>query len=177
MHTILRIPLLIPLSHPRPQCLPLSFSTFSWQLAANGLQLTAHSSQLIAFIFLRLSSSRIQILHIRSGWRLTLASLLSNNKKTVRLSPAYIKIRYPSHLTSTAFYFLYYFLILVFAFQFTLPGKYENRTHHGNHCLPYRLRCWRGHVLPYFCHCPCRKYGQHGYDPDESGGVPVRTHS
>ena len=123
------------------------------------------------------SSLQQQILHIRSGWRLTLASLLSNNKKTVRLSLAYIKIRYPSHLTSTVFYFLYYFLILVFVFQFTLPGKYENRTHHGNHCLPYRLRCWRGHVLPYFCHCPCRKYGRHGYDPDESGGVPVRTHS
>ena len=39
------------------------------------------------------------------------------------------------------FYFLYYFLILVFVFRFTLPGKYENRTHHGNHCSPYRLRC------------------------------------
>ena len=47
------------------------------------------------------------------------------------------KIRYPSHLTSTAFYFLYYFLILVFVFRFTLPGKYENRTHHGNHLFLY----------------------------------------
>ena len=61
----------------------------------------------------------------------------SEGSITVRLSPAYIKIRYPSHLTSTAFYFLYYFLILVFVFRFTLPGKYENRTHHGNHPFLY----------------------------------------
>ena len=39
------------------------------------VQLTADSSQLIAFIFLTLSTPQWQILHIRLGWRLTFSSL------------------------------------------------------------------------------------------------------
>ena len=51
---------------------PLSFSTFSWQL--------------IAFIFLPLSSSRVQILRYRSGWRLT-AFLTTAANSSLALTP------------------------------------------------------------------------------------------
>ena len=55
-------------------CRPPSFSTFSWQL-------TAHSSQLIAFIFLPLFPPWVQIFHTILADTLPWVSLLLKNEK------------------------------------------------------------------------------------------------
>ena len=63
----------------------------------------------------------------------------SEESIAVRLSPAHIKIRYPSHLTDTVLSISYTISLHLFClpFRVMLPVKYENRTHHGNHLFLY----------------------------------------
>ena len=106
-------------------CRPLSFSTFSWQLTANGSQLTADSFYLlIAFLItgtdpslslqddaLPASSLCVQILRLRSGWSLAISvTFAGKSKRKVMISflnPIYNFTRIGEHKESISLCFFW----------------------------------------------------------------------